>query len=105
MRKLPLIFTTSTYKYTILARLSLLKGAESQAKKSQKALVNYLERMGTPRTTTQRWLKIELNDRTEIPAKVLLQIKDWFNRKYSEQAEGSKFEIHLEDLLHPELKE
>ena len=105
MRELPLIFTTSSYKYTILARLSLLKGAESQAKKSQKELVNYLERRGTPRTTALRWLKIEINDRTEIPAKVLLHIKDWFNRKYSVQAEGSKFEIHLEDLLHPELKQ
>lgn len=105
MRQLPLIFSSSTYKYTILARLSLLKGAESQAKKSQQELLNYLVRLGTPRTTAQRWLKIEINDRAEIPAKVLLQIKDWFNRKYSEQAEGSKFEIHLEDLLHPELKQ
>jgi len=105
MRNLPLIFQTSAYKYTIIARLSTLSGAESRLKKRKTELINHLKRKGYPETSIKRWLVIEKDERTEMPGAALLTILKWFNTKYSEQKEiGFAGEIHLEDLFHPELR-
>jgi hypothetical protein len=105
MRNLPLIFQTSAYKYTIIARLSTLSGAESRLKKRKTELINHLKRKGYPETSIKRWLIIEKEERTEMPAAALLTVLKWFNTKYREQKEvGFSGEIHLEDLFHPELR-
>ena len=105
MRTLPLIFQTSEYKYTIIARLATLQGAESKMKKRKTELINYLIRQGCSETSLNRWLTIKIKERTEIPNAVLLHVKDWFNRKYSEQNTVGKITvIQLEDLFHPEFK-
>ncbi len=105
MKNLPLIFQTSAYKYTIIARLSTLSGAESKLKKRKTELINHLKRKGYPETSIKRWLIIEKEERAEMPAAALLAVLKWFNNKYGAQKEvGFSGEIHLEDLFHPELR-
>ena len=106
MRTLPLIFQTSEYKYTIIARLATLPGAESKLKQRRVELVNYLSRQGYAETSINRWLTIKINESPEMPGALLLIVLDWLNRKYADLSQTGqvKINIHLEDLFHPEYK-
>lgn len=106
MRTLPLIFQTSEYKYTIIARLNTLPGAESKLKQRRAELVNFLIRQGYAETSINRWLTIKINESPEMPGALLLIVLEWLNRKYAALSKVGQADIaiHLEDLFHPEYK-